>query len=53
LLEREILHAMAPRLRPTQLKLWPYVLFPYGMGLDYERKFAHYVRDAHDPIGLL
>jgi phenylacetate-CoA ligase len=53
LLEREILHAMAPRLRPTQLKLWPYVLFPYGMGLDYERKFAHYDRGAHDPIGLL
>ena len=53
LLEREILHAMTPRLRPTQLKLWPYVLFPYGMGLDYERKFAHYVRGAHDPIGLL
>jgi phenylacetate-CoA ligase len=52
-LEREILHAVAPRLRLTRLKLWPYAGFPYGMGLDYERKFPHYVRGADDPIGLL
>jgi phenylacetate-CoA ligase len=53
LVEREILRAIAPHLHPTRLKLWPYAGFPFGMGLDYERKFPHYVRGAHDPIGLL
>jgi len=53
LLEREILHTMAPRLRPTRLKLWRYADFPFGMGLDYERKFCHYLDGALDPIGLL
>jgi hypothetical protein len=52
-LERAILHAMAPCRRPTRPKLWPYAGFPFGMGLDDERKSAHYVHGAHDPIGLL
>jgi phenylacetate-CoA ligase len=51
--EEAILHALARPLRPSRLKLWPYAAFPFGMGLDYERKFPHYVRGEHDPIGVL
>jgi hypothetical protein len=52
-LERAILHAMAPRPCPTRLKLWPDAGSPYGMGLEDKRRFAHYVRGAHDPIWAL
>jgi phenylacetate-CoA ligase len=51
-LEEGILHAVAQRLRPLRLKLWPYADFPFGMTLDYERKFPHYVQGEADPIGL-
>lgn len=29
-------------LRPSHLELWEYAEFPFGMTLDYERKFVHY-----------
>jgi phenylacetate-CoA ligase len=47
-LERGILDPMPPHLRPEALVLWAYEQFPFGMSLDYERKFSYYVagRDA-------
>jgi phenylacetate-CoA ligase len=42
-LEPGILHAIPSHVRPDSLVLWPYADFPFGMSLDYERKFAHYV----------
>jgi phenylacetate-CoA ligase len=47
--EQNILHAMPSRVRPARLVLWPYARFPFGMGLDYERKFVHYVPGEQDP----
>jgi phenylacetate-CoA ligase len=38
-----ILHEIANDVRPERLVLWPYADFPFGMGLDYERKFSYYV----------
>ena len=43
LLEQTLLQAMPAPMRPERLVIWPYAAFPYGMGLDYERKFSHYV----------
>jgi phenylacetate-CoA ligase len=31
---------------PDQIRIWTYLLFPYGMTLDYERKFNYYVPPA-------
>ncbi len=28
--------------RPAHVRVWSYEAFPYGMGLDYERKFRYY-----------
>jgi phenylacetate-CoA ligase len=42
-LEESLLEAIAPDIRPSRVVLWPYAAFPFGMGLDYERKFSHYV----------
>jgi phenylacetate-CoA ligase len=42
-LERDILQTMPAHLRPERVAIWPYRQFPFGMTLDYERKFAHYV----------
>ena len=28
-------------MRPADLVVWPYASFPFGMGLDYERKFTY------------
>jgi hypothetical protein len=47
-LKPAILDAMPPHLRPDALVLWTYALFPFGMTLDYERKFVHYVGSAQD-----
>ena len=32
-----------------RLVLWPYARFPFGMCLDYERKFSHYVPGEMNP----
>ena len=37
------------RARPMRLVLWPYARFPFGMCLDYERKFTHYVPGETNP----
>jgi phenylacetate-CoA ligase len=47
--EQRILHAMPSRTRPARLVLWPYARFPFGMSLDYERKFVYYVAGEQDP----
>ena len=48
-IEERLLYAMPPRIRPARLVLWPYARFPFGMSLDYERKFVHYVPGEQDP----
>jgi phenylacetate-coenzyme A ligase PaaK-like adenylate-forming protein len=47
--EQSILDAMPSRVRPARLVVWPYSRFPFGMSLDYERKFVHYVPGEPDP----
>jgi phenylacetate-CoA ligase len=42
-LKHGILQAMPAALRPGDLVLWPHDQFPFGVSLDYERKFAYYV----------
>jgi phenylacetate-CoA ligase len=41
--ERGLMAELPADVRPSRLVLWPYAQFPFGMGLDYERKFSHYV----------
>ena len=40
---REVLPAGS---RPAGIEVWPYERFPFGMTLDYERKFVGYVPSA-------
>jgi len=47
-LEQGILQEIAADVRPRRLVLWPYAAFPYGMGLDYERKFSYYVPEERN-----
>jgi phenylacetate-CoA ligase len=42
-LEPQLLQAIPESIRPARLILWPYNRFPFGMTLDYERKFSYYV----------
>ena len=42
-LEPGIVRVLPAHLRPEALVLWTYAQFPFGMSLDYERKFSHYV----------
>jgi phenylacetate-CoA ligase len=46
--ERELLQELAADVRPSRMVLWPYARFPFGMGLDYERKFSYYVPGEPD-----
>jgi len=46
--ERRLLDELAADVRPSRLVLWPYAKFPFGMGLDYERKFSYYVPGEPD-----
>ncbi len=47
-LERGLLAQIASDARPSRLVLWRYAEFPFGMSLDYERKFSHYVPGEPD-----
>ena len=47
--EQALLQEMPNSARPTRLVLWPYATFPFGMCLDYERKFSHYVPGDRNP----
>jgi phenylacetate-CoA ligase len=42
-LEQALLDEIPEGVRPSRVKLWRYLQFPFGMSLDYERKFQHYV----------
>lgn len=44
-LEPGILAALPPAARPSQVIGWSFERFPFGMTLDYERKFTYYVPD--------
>lgn len=46
--ERGLLNEIPAGVRPSRLALWPYAQFPFGMGLDYERKFSHFVPGEGD-----
>jgi phenylacetate-CoA ligase len=45
-IEQGILREIPADARPARLVVWPYADFPYGMGLDYERKFTYYAPGA-------
>jgi hypothetical protein len=47
--ERALLRQIPVSARPTRLVVWPHARFPFGMGLDYERKFSHYVPGEPNP----
>ena len=47
--EHALLRQLPERARPARLVLWPYARFPFGMSLDYERKFSHYVPGEINP----
>ena len=40
--EQAVRRAIPSSVQPVKLILWPYGRFPFGMGLDYERKFTYY-----------
>jgi phenylacetate-CoA ligase len=42
-LEEGLLKEIPADARPSRLRLWEYLRFPFGLSLDYERKFQHYV----------
>jgi hypothetical protein len=52
--EQRLLAQFHPSRQPDRLFLWAYSQFPYGMTLDYERKFVFYVPGEsavqHHPI---
>jgi phenylacetate-coenzyme A ligase PaaK-like adenylate-forming protein len=43
-----ILRALPSDVRPDRVVVWPYREFPYGMSLDYERKFCPFVPGERD-----
>lgn len=45
-LEQTLLAAVPAAARPERLILWPHDRFPFGMALDYERKFTYYAGQA-------
>ncbi len=47
-LEEDILEALPASVRPAGLVCWPRRSFPFGMTLDYERKFTYYARSDSD-----
>ncbi|MEO6561567.1 MAG: hypothetical protein ABIN99_00760 [Nitrosospira sp.] len=42
-LDQGISQAIPAAIRPLRVVLWSYESYPFGMGLDYERKFSYYV----------
>jgi phenylacetate-CoA ligase len=48
-IEQALLRQIPDSVRPARLVLWPHATFPFGMGLDYERKFPHYVPGESNP----
>jgi phenylacetate-CoA ligase len=48
-IERWLWHSIPEAVRPSQIRFWRYAQFPFGMTLDYERKFRHYVPGDIEP----
>jgi hypothetical protein len=48
-LPQGIVQTIPAHLRPERVVLWKYREFPFGMTLDYERKFTHYVAGERVP----
>ena len=48
-LEQALLQEIPDAVRPSWLRLWEYAQFPFGMTLEYERKFQHYVPGDAEP----
>jgi phenylacetate-CoA ligase len=48
-LEPQIAQTLPSPVRPSRVRLWAYEQFPFGMTLDYERKFPHYVPGEVEP----
>jgi phenylacetate-CoA ligase len=46
-MEGALMDEIPPSVRPSRFVLCPYEQFPFGMGLDYERKFSYFV--PHEP----
>jgi hypothetical protein len=47
-----LLRRLPHQARTTRIVVWPYSRFPFGMTLDYERKFSHYVPGESNPPGV-
>jgi phenylacetate-CoA ligase len=45
-LAQRIIAALPAPLQSVRLVLWPYDRFPFGMTLDYERKFSYYLGES-------
>ena len=48
-IEQGLLREIPAAVSPSRLELWEYAQFPFGMSLDYERKFQHYVPGDMEP----
>jgi phenylacetate-CoA ligase len=46
--ERGLMAELPALARPSRVIVWPYAQFPFGMGLDYERKFSYYLPGEPD-----
>jgi phenylacetate-CoA ligase len=44
-LERRLLGAIPEQVRPNNIVVYPYHQFPFGMSIDYERKFLYYLQE--------
>jgi phenylacetate-CoA ligase len=42
-IEQRLMDGIPPAIQPARVIVWPYERFPFGMTLDYERKFQYYV----------
>jgi phenylacetate-CoA ligase len=50
--EQALMRQLPDQARPARVVLWPHGRFPFGMGLDYERKFTHWVPGETNPPGV-
>jgi phenylacetate-CoA ligase len=50
-LRQGILQAIPSAIQPRHLVVWPYDRYPFGMSLDYERKFSYYIPGEVAPCG--
>ena len=50
-LEQGLARAMASQGEPVTVRSWRFAEFPYGMNLDYERKFDYYRAPGASPTG--